>query len=344
MKKRVLYFDILKAIAIIFVIFIHVISEYWEFLNVKSVDFLVLTIFDSISRFCVPIYFMVSGALFLNEEKKVTIKDVLKKYIPRLLIIYIFWNLAYIFIDMIIDKEALTLSVVGNTILDTLLGKGILHLYFLPIMLGFYLCMPIIKNITKKDNRSILKYLIILLFIFLGFSGPLKYLFNITISYPILFSGYLIYFILGYYLNTFEISKRNTNIIYTLGFIGLLITSVCTLLFSHESGVTEVFFKYGTFNVIMYSSAIFLFAKNNLNKGNSSVIRVLSKTNFGIYLVHGLTLGLLVAIGSFEYFDNMSIIFSVIVNTIFIYIISFACVYILEKIPIIRRLISLEKR
>ena len=36
MKKRVLYFDLLKAIAIIFVILIHVISEYWDNLDVNS--------------------------------------------------------------------------------------------------------------------------------------------------------------------------------------------------------------------------------------------------------------------------------------------------------------------
>ena len=270
MKKRVLYFDILKAIAIVFVILIHVISEYFSTLSVSSVDFLVLTILDSISRFCVPVYFMISGALFLNEEKKITIKDVLKKYIPRILLIYVFWNLVYSFLDLIVNKATITCSTVGNIILDTILGKGIFHLYFLPIIIGFYLCAPIIKNITKKENRNILKYLLVILFVFLGFSGVLRYLFNISISYSILFGGYLIYFILGYYLNTFEISKRNTRIIYILGFIGLLITSICTLIFSKVNGITEVFFKYNSFNVIMYSAAIFLFAKNNFTRFSSA--------------------------------------------------------------------------
>lgn len=344
MKKRVLYFDILKVIAIFFVIFIHVISEYWKNLNVKDINFLILTILDSISRFCVPIYFMISGALFLNEDKKVTIKDVLKKYVPRVLVIFIFWNLVYNFLNIIVNKEIIDINIILEIIKNTLLGKGIFHLYFLPIISGYYLCLPILKQVTKKENKNILKYLIIILFIFLGLKGVLSYLFNISISYSILFSGYLIYFILGYYLNTFEISKKNTNIIYALGFIGLIITSVCTIYYSMHNNLTEVFFKYNSFNVIMYSSAVFLFAKNNFNKFNEKLLNVLSKVNFGMYLIHGLILGLLEYVGIFKLIDSISISLSVIINSIIIYILSFIVVFILDKIPFIRRLVSLERR
>ena len=155
MKKRVIYFDILKALAIIFVIFIHVISEYWESLNTASIEFLVLTLFDSISRFCVPIYFMISGALFLRDDKVVTIKDVFKKYIPKMLLIFVFWNLLYNFVDLGVEGKITSVSVVLNVIRDTILGKGIMHLYFLPIMIGFYLCVPILTNFFRYSQEDI---------------------------------------------------------------------------------------------------------------------------------------------------------------------------------------------
>ena len=344
MKKRVLYFDILKAIAIIFVILIHVISEHWLLLDVNSNSFISLTFLDSLSRFCVPAYFMISGAIFLNEDKKVTIKDILKKYVPRILLIFVFWNLAYNFIYLFVNKGTINFNTISTIIINTLLGKGIFHLYFLPIIIGFYLCVPLIKKITTKDNRDLLKYLILLLFLVFGTERLLMYFFNIKIDYSLLFGGYLIYFLLGYYLNTFSINKKNTRLIYILGIIGLIITFVGTIITSKERGITDVFFKYDTFNVIMYSSFIFLFVKNNLNKANERVLGILSKTNFGIYLIHGLVLGLLEYIGIFNRIDSTSITLSVLVNVIIIYIVSLICVSILIKIPGIRRLVSLEKR
>lgn len=344
MKKRVIYFDILKAIAILFVILIHAVSEHWDTLNVNSGSFVSLSLLDSISRFCVPVYFMISGAIFLNEEKNITIKDILKKYIPRILLIFIFWNMAYSLIYNYINDRVIDFAFVSKTFLHTLLGEGVFHLYFLPIIIGFYLCVPLLRKITTKDNRNILLYLIILLTIVFGSERLLLYFFDASVSYTLLFGGYLIYFILGYYLNTFDINKKNTNIIYILGIGGLLITFLGTIITSRVNGITDVFFKYDTFNVILYSSCIFLFAKNNFKKINDKLLSVLSKTNFGIYLIHGLVLGGLEYIGVFNKLDSTSITLSVILNTILIYIISIISVFILIKIPFIRRLVSLEKR
>jgi surface polysaccharide O-acyltransferase-like enzyme len=203
------------------------------------------------------------------------------------------------------------------------------------------LCLPILKQITKKENRNILKYLIILLFIFGGFNRIFDYLFNVTISYTIVFGEFLIYFILGYYLNTFDISKKNTKLIYAFGIIGLVITLFGTIISSKANGITDVFFKYDTFNVILYSSSVFLFAKNNFVRFNEKVLKILTQTNFGVYLIHGLILGFFEYIGLFGKIANVSIALSVLLNSIIIYLMSTLCVYVLIKIPYIRKLVSL---
>lgn len=345
MKKRVLYFDVLKVIAVFFVILIHVVSEYWDTLSVNSSSFIGLSLLDSLSRFCVPIYFMVSGAIFLNEEKEITVKDVFKKYIPRILIIFIFWNLVYSFLNiLIIGNKTLSFKVIGNIIINTLLGKGLFHLYFLPILMGFYLCLPLLKYITKKENKDILKYMIIVLFIFISVNKLLNYAFSLSISYPILFGGYLIYFVIGYYLNTFEISEKDTRLIYLLGILGLVVTISGTIICSRMFGKTEAFFNYLSFNVILYASAIFLFAKNKIKKVNDKVLKILTDTHFGIYLIHGLVLGLFEVIGMFKLFDKFTIPVSVLLSSIVIYCVSLISIFIGVKIPIVKNLISLDKK
>ena len=65
--KRIVYFDLLKVISAFAVVFIHVISEFWYDLDINSSYFIILTVIDSLLRFAVPIYLMISGALFLNH-------------------------------------------------------------------------------------------------------------------------------------------------------------------------------------------------------------------------------------------------------------------------------------
>ena len=53
-----------------------------------------MNLWNALGRFSVPIFLMCSGVLFLNK-KELTYNDILKKYISRLLIAFIFWNCIY---------------------------------------------------------------------------------------------------------------------------------------------------------------------------------------------------------------------------------------------------------
>lgn len=342
MKKRVLYLDVLKVIASIAVVLIHWISEYWYDLDINSSNFVILTFMDSLIRFCVPAYLMISGALFLRDDKDVTIKDIFKRYIPRILIIFIFWNIVYNLLNVfIIKKSVFNFSVLFDIVLKTFMGKGIFQLYFLPTIIGFYLCVPILKLVTKRENRDILKYFIF----FLLAVNVLNTIFNITINrslyYPILFDGYILYFIIGYYLYTFEISKKNTKLIYLSGFISFLIIFLGTIFYSkYTLNHEEIFFKYASFNVIIYSSSIFLLIKNIISDKNSIKISNISKVYFGIYLIHGLVIGV---IEFTHILKNIPVVIGVILGTIITYLISYICILIGLKIPVVKSLISLER-
>lgn len=87
-KDRVVYFDYLKIIAALAVIMIHIASENWYTIDVESTKWFCLNFYDSIARFGVPVFVMISGALFL--DKKVKISEIYSKYILRLVIAFIF--------------------------------------------------------------------------------------------------------------------------------------------------------------------------------------------------------------------------------------------------------------
>ena len=342
MKKRILYFDALKILSGIAVVFIHVISQYWYNLGITTRSFNTLTFFDSLCRFCVPIYFMISGALFLNEEKNITIKDIFKKYILKIFIVYVFWNICYGTLEEIIMKNnQVTIEILAKILIGTILGKKYFQLGFLVTIIGFYLCVPVLRLITKKENKKILEYLIIILFIFTSLNNTVSALLGIYLLYPLVFGGYLLYFILGYYLHNFELSKKAKKTIYILGVVSALLTAIFTIVHSKTIGYpSEVFFNYISFNVIMFTSALFVLFKNNfklVKEKTIKILSVLSDTYFGIYILHGLVIGFYLKLGLFDL--NLPIPLLTIIIAIIVYITSLIASYIMGKIPVIKKLI-----
>ena len=156
MKKRIVYFDVLKVITCFMVIMIHVISRNWYVLDLKSNEFTFLTILDSICRCAVPIYLMISGAIFLNEDKNIKIKDMFRKYILNIFLIYLFWNMTYSILNIIVyGNKIINVKVLKDIFISTILGNGIFHLKFLVTIIGFYLCVPFVRCITKKENKNL---------------------------------------------------------------------------------------------------------------------------------------------------------------------------------------------
>lgn len=71
-KKRIFYMDYVRAIAIIGVLVIHTAAPYATMYN--KVDFWVWEssiIYNSLVRWCVPLFLMVSGALLLGRKRRI---------------------------------------------------------------------------------------------------------------------------------------------------------------------------------------------------------------------------------------------------------------------------------
>ena len=70
---RILYFDFLRIFATLSVMVLHVTAQNWHGTSVSSFEWQTFNFFNSIVRWGVPIFVMISGALFLNERETHTI-------------------------------------------------------------------------------------------------------------------------------------------------------------------------------------------------------------------------------------------------------------------------------
>ena len=66
--KRKVYCDYLRLVATFAVVFIHVAASNWSNVDVNGMQWQVFNIYDSLVRWGVPIFVMISGALFLNRD------------------------------------------------------------------------------------------------------------------------------------------------------------------------------------------------------------------------------------------------------------------------------------
>ncbi len=90
-KTRDISLDIIRIIATMAVVMIHCSAFLVSNFKVGTMAFFVGNVFDSVSRLAVPLFVMVSGALFLNEERTVTVKGILKKNIKNTGLLFLFW-------------------------------------------------------------------------------------------------------------------------------------------------------------------------------------------------------------------------------------------------------------
>ena len=77
------------------VIILHVAAHNFTKVGVTSLKWQTLNFYDGIARVGVPLFIMISGALFLNPNKDFPIRKIYSKYILKIAIVFIFWAFVY---------------------------------------------------------------------------------------------------------------------------------------------------------------------------------------------------------------------------------------------------------
>lgn len=158
--KRVKYLDYLRIIATFGVIVLHS-SGYFYGSEMGSLEWNVYNFYNGLSRFAVPIFIMVSGALFLNGNY--SIPKIYKKYIMHIIVTYLLWSFLY---AIIFYEGGGVWEIMKKTI------SGHYHLWFLRMIVGLYISIPILKVMVCK--KEALLYFLIFSFAFAFLYPQLK--------------------------------------------------------------------------------------------------------------------------------------------------------------------------
>ena len=340
--ERVIYFDYLRILATIAVMVIHICASTILEPSVFSYEFNVLNIYDSISRWAVPMFAMISGALFLDNDVHMTFKGILKNNVLRIVIAFCFWSAFYV-VDYCLVYGMLDLKSMAAMFLC-----GHYHMWFLFMIVGLYLIVPVMRKITESLKLS--GYFVLLAFIFTFLFPEILRHPPLNIAYPVynyiqfnITRGYVCYFVAGYWLHKVEIKKYLRYLIYLFGIGGFAATIFITMIVSRTNNEFYPNYQdYFTMNVMFESISMFVFAKYELSRiriGERAkrFIVKLSILSFGAYLVHAFVIEKMDLLGIDSLSYNPAI--SVPIITVAVFAVSMIVSLVISYIPVLKKYI-----
>ncbi len=341
--KRDMAMDILRIVAAVLVVIIHVSADKWYVTPAASVEWAAMNIYDSLARSAVPLFFMISGAFML--KKPVSIKRLYLGKILHLVVIYTVWSVLYA-----VDAFGIAgLRDVSLTDFITRVAEGHYHLWFLPVLIGLYILQPVLVAAVHFTEGKYIRYILVC-FLFFGILLPTAT--ELFGAFPPLttlngkriaeFSGYSGYMILGYYLY----NKKRIRIKPLLAaalFLGTVAISALVSQLDALKTNAASDLLYGNFSLTVFAEAVLLFVlfQNLLSREPSErttkFFGTLSSLTFGVYLVHPFILLRLEMLFGFTTL-SFSPFLSVPVIVLTVTAASFLITYLMTKIPMIKKL------
>lgn len=341
-KNRIIYIDILNILAMICVVALHCNGIVHTYLNARSWTTSLLV--EVICFWAVPVFLMITGATLMNYRNKYDTKTFFKKRVLKVVIPFVFWAIIMIIWKYSIGYLNIEKFSIPNILNIIFTNQEESTYYFIFVILGVYLTLPILSHLADEKYRKTLWYAVIVLFITQSVLPVICTIFNIIYNndLTILLGGYILFVLLGYLISTQEIKKRYRVIIYVLGILSMIFRYVMTYYWSTKAqNVDRTLFGYIQFHSVFLAAAVFIFVKNikfnEIIKNNkiSKFLSKISSCSFGIYLIHQIVM----------YYETHLLNINIYgwkwrtIGIITTYLISLTIVYILKKIPILKKVV-----
>ena len=341
--KRIISYDVLRILSAYGVILMHLTTGNLFSIPVGTKGWLPVMIVNGAAHFGVPIFVMISGALFLDPSRDIDIKKLWTHSIIRLMIVLFVWNAFYGITDFFGYKAHIKYLV--WEIVD-----GRQHLWFIPMIIGLYMISPLLQRWVKNAPEKEVHYIIILFLLFgviwqtlicVAPGGIIEFADKYR-NIPLI-CGYTGYYLLGYYLVHIGLPKKKEDLLIGLGFAGLILGELVFILTAKHTGTinTGIVDSFSVFTYFyaagMFAMVVRLFKDRGDDKPSTKILSSIGKDTFGIYLCH---IALFERLTVFkDVFSNLNGAAGYLLYGIALFITGAIIAEILRRIPIVGRYI-----
>ena len=202
------FLDVLRVLATCAVVLMHVLTGATDVTDASIVPeyrSLLLSVMDLVT-WCVPIFLLISGYLFLNPERTLTYPVMVKKYCRRIALAILLFGVPYAASELVVAEKSFRVMMIPEALKMTLTGHTWSHMWYLYLILFLYLITPLLKKVLQI--LPVWSVVAVMTVIFLGSSvAPfLNKVLDVN-SIPVLPDGgvYFLYYLCGYFFALREV-------------------------------------------------------------------------------------------------------------------------------------------
>ena len=202
------FLDVLRVLATCAVVLMHVLTGATDVTDASIMPeyrSLLLSVMDLVT-WCVPIFLLISGYLFLNPERTLTYPVMIKKYCRRIALAILLFGVPYAASELVVAERTFRIRMIPEALKMTLTGHTWSHMWYLYLILFLYLITPLLKKVLRV--LPVWGVAAVMAVIFLGSSvAPfLNKVLDVN-SIPVLPDGgvYFLYYLCGYFFALREV-------------------------------------------------------------------------------------------------------------------------------------------
>lgn len=297
--EREANYDLLRIISTIAVIILHVsaiflnaVTDDTIFGEIYTKNIFVIVVYNTLSRFAVPCFMMISGAFLLSEKRNMDYKFFYKKALYNLGVPTIIFSVLFFVFSEVMSVRTLmgggSFEILLQPVKDVVKGVPYYHLWYMYTLLVVYLFIPVIVRVKSDMNKKTFQRLCLISLAITTISGwTSSFELNWSVSKAICYIGYIM---IGYQVRTYFIQKKNNKkaIVYLLLGIALEVL-LAYIRFSCDGakpGIDEKYAVVGNFNPLIVLSSVLIFMGVSQMELKTKKLKRIASNTFLIYLFH----------------------------------------------------------
>lgn len=344
-KKRQHFLDVLRVSATCAVVMFHTVTGTMDNTDMAPYPFehrFFLAVKD-LTSWCVPIFLLISGYLFLDPDRELTFSKMVTKYCRRVALALLLFGVPFAWLELAATAGHFRPSMLWQGIVRILQGDSWAHMWYLYLILFLYLFTPAIRWALKR--MSIPAVYGVAAAMFMG-SSILSFFRDFPESWwswSLPGAGiYLFYYLCGYFFACHK-QRSSTGFPLTCGLAILLAVGMAASRLAGFSMITAYNYPFTVLlTLCMFSAAITMEniparkAPSPYTQQDTGLWERAAGLCFAVYLIHPVFLNI-----AYKFLNITPLSFNVVVSLPLFFLgallLSATSAWILCKIPPLRK-------
>lgn len=150
--RRLCFLDALRIMAACAVVLLHTVTGISDNTDMGAFphEQAVFSLVRDYVTWCVPVFIMISGYLFLDPGRSISFREMLCKYCRRIVLALFLFGTPYACMELVVEEQNFRFGMLWESVLRVLKGQSWSHMWYLYLILLLYLITPALKAALGK--------------------------------------------------------------------------------------------------------------------------------------------------------------------------------------------------